>query len=234
MDFLNRLAWDHQAAANNFDLADPASAGTVAVLGDLSSFHTPELEFDYTPCLDSLATPLFDFLPSPLPVPPLNSEASTSLTNTPTTATLQSPSPAPPSPDGAAPALVPGLKLPHTKPRSKPGRRPAAGASLSHTAGGRITKRPAAAAATPYVPAPSADDGDHNHDDVDAELADRRYRNNLAAKRYRQKKVDRIQELEAEVKEVTRERDDLRIALARQEAEVAALREMLNMRNPKD
>lgn len=232
MDFLNHLAWDHQAAANNFDLADPASAGTVAAVGDLSSFHTPELEFDYAPCLDNLATPLFDFLPSHLPVPPLNSEASTSLTNTPTTTTLQSPSPVPPSPDGAAPALVPGLKLPHTKPRSKPGRRPAVGASVSHTTGGRITKRSAAAAATPHVPAlSSADDEDH---DVDAELADRRYRNNLAAKRYRQKKVDRIQELEAEVKEVTRERDDLRIALARQEAEVAALREMLKMRNPKD
>jgi len=62
-------------------------------------------------------------------------------------------------------------------------------------------------------------------DDVDPEVIDRRHRNNLAAKRYRQKKIDRIEELEGMVKEVTQERDDLRIQLARQEAEVAALRE---------
>ncbi|AEO64847.1 uncharacterized protein THITE_2024068, partial [Thermothielavioides terrestris NRRL 8126] len=59
----------------------------------------------------------------------------------------------------------------------------------------------------------------------------RRQRNNLAAKRYRQKKIDRIEELEKEVKQVTQERDELRIRLARQEAEVAALREMLKMKH---
>jgi len=62
-------------------------------------------------------------------------------------------------------------------------------------------------------------------------VIDRRHRNNLAAKRYRQKKIDRIQELEEEVNEVKQERDDLKIRLARQEAEVAALREMLKMKN---
>lgn len=61
-------------------------------------------------------------------------------------------------------------------------------------------------------------------------MLDRRYRNNLAAKRYRQKKIDRIQELEAEVRKVTEERDDLKIRLARQEAEIAALREMLKLK----
>jgi hypothetical protein len=55
----------------------------------------------------------------------------------------------------------------------------------------------------------------------------KRHRNNIAAKKYRQKKVDRIKELEDEVSEVKRERDELRIKLARQEAETAALREML-------
>jgi predicted nucleic acid-binding Zn-ribbon protein len=67
---------------------------------------------------------------------------------------------------------------------------------------------------------------DGSGDDVDAEI--------LAAKRYRQKKIDRIEELENEVKEVKQERDDLRIRLARQEAEVAALREMLKMKNGND
>jgi len=57
----------------------------------------------------------------------------------------------------------------------------------------------------------------------------KRHRNNMAAKKYRQKKIDRIQELEEEVEQVRQERDELRIQLARQEAETAALREMLKM-----
>lgn len=58
----------------------------------------------------------------------------------------------------------------------------------------------------------------------------KRQRNNVAAKKYRQKKVDRITELEEEVDEVKKERDELRILLARQEAETKALREMLKLR----
>lgn len=61
------------------------------------------------------------------------------------------------------------------------------------------------------------------------EVLVKRQRNNAAAKKYRQKKVDRIKELEDEVEEVKRERDDLRIRLARQEAEASALREMLKL-----
>lgn len=52
----------------------------------------------------------------------------------------------------------------------------------------------------------------------------------MAAKKYRQKKIDRIQELEEEVDEVRKERDELRIRLARQEAETKALREMLKLK----
>ena len=58
----------------------------------------------------------------------------------------------------------------------------------------------------------------------------KRQRNNVAAKKYRQKKIDRIQELEEEVDEVRKERDELRIRLARQEAETKALREMLKLK----
>ena len=52
----------------------------------------------------------------------------------------------------------------------------------------------------------------------------------MAARRYRQKRVDRISELEGAVDQLTRERDELRLKLARQEAETAALREVLRMR----
>ncbi|KAK3939718.1 hypothetical protein QBC46DRAFT_450114 [Diplogelasinospora grovesii] len=52
----------------------------------------------------------------------------------------------------------------------------------------------------------------------------KRARNKVAAARCRQKKVDRIKELETEVEMLKRERDDLRILLAKQEAITAELR----------
>ncbi|OAA71877.1 Basic-leucine zipper (bZIP) transcription factor [Akanthomyces lecanii RCEF 1005] len=67
---------------------------------------------------------------------------------------------------------------------------------------------------------------------VDPEVALKRQRNKVAAQKYRQKKLDRISELEVEVTDIKRERDELRIQLAKQEAETAALREMLKLANP--
>ncbi|RYP62178.1 hypothetical protein DL769_007419 [Monosporascus sp. CRB-8-3] len=64
---------------------------------------------------------------------------------------------------------------------------------------------------------------------VDPVTANKRQRNNEAARKYRQKRIDRITELESELAEVKQERDDLRIRLARQEAETAALRSMLQL-----
>lgn len=55
----------------------------------------------------------------------------------------------------------------------------------------------------------------------------KRQRNTLAARKYRQKRIDRIAELEDAVNKLKAEKDELRIKLARQEAETAALREML-------
>jgi len=58
----------------------------------------------------------------------------------------------------------------------------------------------------------------------------KRQRNTLAARKYRKKKFDRIEELESAVEVLTKERDDLRIRLARQEAETSALREMMKLK----
>lgn len=55
----------------------------------------------------------------------------------------------------------------------------------------------------------------------------KRQRNTLAARRYRQKRLDRISDLEKALSDVSGERDDLKLQLARREAEVSALREML-------
>ncbi|KAI0376380.1 hypothetical protein F5Y04DRAFT_266416 [Hypomontagnella monticulosa] len=68
---------------------------------------------------------------------------------------------------------------------------------------------------------------------VDAVTALKRQRNNVAARKYRQKRIDRINELEAELRDVKQERDDLRLRLARQEAEAAALRSMLQLNSGK-
>lgn len=65
---------------------------------------------------------------------------------------------------------------------------------------------------------------------VDPETAIKRQRNNIAARKYRQKKIDRISELEAELKEMKDDRDDLRVRLARQEAEVAALKSLFKIK----
>lgn len=58
----------------------------------------------------------------------------------------------------------------------------------------------------------------------------KRKRNTMAARRYRQRKLDRVAELEKQLAEMTSERDDLKVKLARREAEVGALREVINAR----
>lgn len=70
-------------------------------------------------------------------------------------------------------------------------------------------------------------------DAEDPDVVVKRQRNTIAARKYRQKRLDRIQELEDALKAMTDERDDLRLRLARQEAETAALREMMQMKTAK-
>ncbi|KAK3311679.1 uncharacterized protein B0T15DRAFT_508218 [Chaetomium strumarium] len=229
-DLLNPFAWD-QAAANYLDL-DPASTAAT----DLSSLPTPELDQQHndnvpTPHFDT-STPFLDCFPSTSFPVPLSYSTDTSLSNTPSTSTVQSPpDEAPNNNSNGAAALVPGLKLPPQRPSNKPGRKPAAASSLTRTTDGRITKKriTTTTTTTPSGRAsllfPAGDELDDDPDDVVL----RRQRNNLAAKRYRQKKLDRIEELEKEVERVKQERDELKIRVARQEAEVAALREMLQL-----
>lgn len=59
----------------------------------------------------------------------------------------------------------------------------------------------------------------------------KRHRNTIAARKYRQKRLDRVKELEDALESMAQERDDLKLRLARQEAETAALREMLKMKS---
>ncbi|KIW01189.1 uncharacterized protein PV09_07470 [Verruconis gallopava] len=59
------------------------------------------------------------------------------------------------------------------------------------------------------------------------ERTEKRRRNNLAAAKYRQKKIDRIKELENQLQSALEERDELKIKLAKRDAEVEVLRRML-------
>jgi hypothetical protein len=62
------------------------------------------------------------------------------------------------------------------------------------------------------------------------DTAAKRQRNTMAARRYRQRRLDRLAELEQKLAEMTADRDDLKVKLARREAEVGALREVLAAR----
>lgn len=55
----------------------------------------------------------------------------------------------------------------------------------------------------------------------------KRQRNTEAARRYRQRKVDRVTELEEALAAMTKERDDFKLKLARSEAEVDVLRRLV-------
>lgn len=59
------------------------------------------------------------------------------------------------------------------------------------------------------------------------QVALKRHRNTMAARKYRQKRLDRISDLEKDLGDMTKQRDELKLQLARREAEVEALRDML-------
>ncbi|RYC80625.1 hypothetical protein BFJ63_vAg16489 [Fusarium oxysporum f. sp. narcissi] len=64
-------------------------------------------------------------------------------------------------------------------------------------------------------------------DETSRALIHKRQRNTIAARKYRQKKMDRIAELEQALEAVKEERNDLELQLAKKDAEVSFLREML-------
>jgi hypothetical protein len=63
--------------------------------------------------------------------------------------------------------------------------------------------------------------------DEDDDKNNKRARNTMAARKYRQKRLDLIADLEKQLEEMTADRDNLRLQLARKDAEAGALKEML-------
>lgn len=56
----------------------------------------------------------------------------------------------------------------------------------------------------------------------------KRQLNTLAARRYRQRRLDQVKNLEAELEKVQRERDELKLRVSKLEGETEALRNLLN------
>ena len=61
----------------------------------------------------------------------------------------------------------------------------------------------------------------------ETDSVNKRQRNTEAARRYRQRKVDKLTDVEEALAEMTRERDELKLKLARSEAEAQVLRGMV-------
>lgn len=64
-------------------------------------------------------------------------------------------------------------------------------------------------------------------DEEEEAKTNKRQRNTMAARKYRQKRLDLIADLEKALEDMTAERDALKLQLARKDAEAGALREML-------
>jgi len=82
-----------------------------------------------------------------------------------------------------------------------------------------------------HSPDSSQSDDSSPPDELGGETrAQKRQRNTEAARRYRQRKVDKVTELEEALQAMAKERDDLKLKLARAEAEVDVLRTVLKDR----
>ncbi|PVH98949.1 hypothetical protein DM02DRAFT_24929 [Periconia macrospinosa] len=68
---------------------------------------------------------------------------------------------------------------------------------------------------------------------TDSARIEKRKANTMAARRYRQKRVDQMSGLEAQLKETQSERDDLKVRCARLEGEVETLRALLKAQSQK-
>lgn len=67
-------------------------------------------------------------------------------------------------------------------------------------------------------------------DSEEERVLEKRRRNTMAARRFRQRKQDHVSDLKSQLDKVSKERDDLRLKVAKWEGEVMALRKLLEMK----
>jgi len=78
---------------------------------------------------------------------------------------------------------------------------------------------------------PATSQGDDALSRVDSSRVEKRKLNTLAARRCRQRRVDRMKDLEAELEKVRKERDDWRLRCSKLEGETDALKGLLTRKN---
>ncbi|KAJ6182825.1 hypothetical protein N7485_001467 [Penicillium canescens] len=98
----------------------------------------------------------------------------------------------------------------------------------SHSQPSPVSQFPAPVSTT--FPSPTTSQGDDPLGPTGARVEKRRL-NTLAARRCRQRRVDRMKDLEAELEKVRRERDDLRLKCSKLEGETDALKGLLTRKN---
>ncbi|OKL63366.1 hypothetical protein UA08_01750 [Talaromyces atroroseus] len=67
-------------------------------------------------------------------------------------------------------------------------------------------------------------------DSEEERIVEKRRRNTMAARRFRKRKQDHVEDLESQLSTMTKERDDLKLQVAKWEGEVMALRKLLDMK----
>ncbi|KAJ5295531.1 hypothetical protein N7508_010352, partial [Penicillium antarcticum] len=98
----------------------------------------------------------------------------------------------------------------------------------SHSQPSPVSQCPAPVSAT--FPSPATSHGDDLLGPTGTRVEKRRL-NTLAARRCRQRRVDRMKDLEAELEKVRQERDDLRLKCSKLEGETDALKGLLTRKN---
>ncbi|KAI9926061.1 hypothetical protein MW887_004520 [Aspergillus wentii] len=193
----------------------PAAAATGAsaarqIRATFSSFQFPDSDFLTAPCFSDLDIP---FLPP---------TTTASFDDFPDIDTLiafpnaLNPSPIPgpdfcfdPIPDFGQSLGVESAPYPPQPTHSQPSPMPAMPA---------LTPRSSSASSRDASPKDSSSSSSSSY------RVSKRQMNTMAARRYRQRKVDRMSELEAELESVKRERDELRMRVSKLEGETEALR----------
>jgi Basic region leucine zipper len=72
--------------------------------------------------------------------------------------------------------------------------------------------------------------GNNSAQDSEEERTEKRRRNTMAARRFRKRKQDHVEDLQSQLSTVTKERDDLKLQVAKWEGEAMALRKLLEMK----
>ncbi|KAJ5246368.1 bZIP transcription factor bZIP-1 [Penicillium chermesinum] len=107
---------------------------------------------------------------------------------------------------------------------------PSAVASSANSQDGRSYSNasPASQIPTSVSNSPATSQGDDVLSRVDASRVEKRRLNTLAARRCRQRRVDRLKSVEDELELVRKERDELRLRVSKLEGETEALRGLLS------